>query len=420
MTLIPTKIGHAVLGFAIIATFITELAYSGESPKDFMDKIAYNSSELAQEKAHEAYLERSEAVSRAKSISRIDASIAEDYVRGDTDSGFLSSVQIRIPILKKDHSGLFLKASQLERDSYAAFRKGSLADRLYRFRLAYYDVQGISKRLPDLLVKRRLLAELAERQRGLLKERLKDSEELNRFYGSITTVDEEIEHSRARLGTGRAMIRYLSGGIDSHASIIETVGEPPPINIVKDIERRKPDLIMSHPETVRLSLELDKQNINSRIASMEDMPEISGVSAYAHDPRFSGNENQLFGGIEARLNLWDFGANRYDVEKEEALSRELMAKLENTRSERTLTIDDAIRLYESSYRIWKDRKAYVAFRQKLLTSVRRRFLNGEASWKEFAMERIRYIDEKMALEEASEEAFKNEANLIFALGRSSI
>ena len=37
------------------------------------------------------------------------------------------------------------------------------------------------------------------------------------------------------------------------------------------------------------------------------------------DPRFIGNENQLFGGVEARWKLWDFGANRHSVEKEEAL-----------------------------------------------------------------------------------------------------
>ena len=411
---------QAALGFAIITILTTELAYSGEPPRDFLDKVSYNSPELVQEKAHDVYLERSEAVNRAKSMARLDANLVEEYVRVDTDSGFLSSAQIRVPILKKDHSGFFLKASQLERESYAAFRKGSLADRLYRFRLAYYEVQGISERLPDLLVKRRLLAELAERQRGLLKERLKDSEELNRFYDGLTAVDEEIERSRVRLGTEMAIMRYLSDGINSNAPFIETAGEPPPLDIVQDIERRKADLIMSHPETVRLSFELDKQNIKSRIASMEGMPEISGVSAYAHDPRFSGNENQLFGGIEAKWGLWDFGANRHEVEKEEALSRELMVKLENTRDERLLTVDEAIRLYTASYKIWRNRKSYTAFRRRFLAGARRRFLNDEASWKDLALERIRYINVKMASEEAREGAFKNEANLIFALGRSSI
>ena len=233
------------------------------------------------------------------------------------------------------------------------------------------------------------------------------------------SVDEEVERVKARLGTTKAVMGYLSSSIDPNL-FVETGGEPPSLDIVQDFEKHKANVVISHPEAVKLMLEIDKQHIKSRIASMEGMPEIAGVSSYSHDPRFSGNENQLFGGIEAKWNLWDSGANRYDVEKEESLSRELEAKLENTRSECLLGIDETIRLYEASYNIWEDNRSYAALRRKFLASVRRRFLKGEASWKDLTLERIKYIDCKMASEKAKEDVFKKEAGLILALGRPNI
>ena len=393
---------------------------AGEMSKDILYKVINNSPELTEEKRHEIALQNSEAASRARIFPGIDANLAEDYVRGDTDSGFLSSIQLKIPLFKKEQTGLFLRSSQLERESYAATRSNSLAERLYRFRLAYYEAHSMLALLPDLAVKKKLLTELVKQQKELLKEKLKDSDDLDRFYNDLISVDEDIEHAKVRLGTARAIMEYLSNGIDPKALFVETSGEPPSLDVIGSLEKHKADMIASHPEMVKLRLELDKQKINRQIVSMKNMPEISGISSYVHDPRFNGNENQLFGGVEARWNLWDFGANKYDIEKEEALSHELEAKLNNTRSKRLLTIDEAICLYEASYKIWEDYKLYTAFRRKFLASVRRCFLKGEVSLKELVLERIKYINYKMASEKAMEDVFKKEATLIFTLGRSNI
>ncbi len=401
------------LGFVIIFLFLNSRCF-GESAKDAICYVFDNLTSLNEERAHDEFLERSEDVARSKSFYPIDARLEEQYISGGANSGFLSSAQLRIPLFNKNRSDSFIKVSQLDREIYTTFRKLSLAERLYQFRLVYYKNQGISIRLPDLIIKRNILEDLERRQRGLINKKLKDSSEMDNFYDDLILADNEIRFMKARFKTTTDIIEVFLNNIDSSTA---TSTELVPVEKIRALIKDNADIFLFHPKIVKLKLELDKQNISQKLVSGESIPNISIMSSYTHDPRFNSNENQMYAGVEARWLLWDFGVNRHNIEKEKALIFELEAKLEKSRTEFIVRINEAMRLYEASYTAWVERNDALRTKLRVLLRNRRRFLKGEISWKELALERIKYIDKKIALEEAKEEALIKETGLIFALGR---
>lgn len=388
----------------------------GAPPREILGMVTQDSPELESEVAHELALKEHEHSARAESRPQTKAHFGEQFVQSDTDSGFLTSGRVELTLFQKTRRRLLLKISQLERANYQMFRRGLRADRALRFALAYNEAQGILAKLPKLQEKKELILELVEREKTLVKERLKTSDEVNQLRKSLLLLDQTVRHGRARFETLQAMVSYLANVEDQGKGVIKESGEPLPIEWMEDFGRWKSRALAIHPEIARLETEIQKQQTKVHIAQRDWLPEISLVSSYIRDPRFGGNENQLFGGVEAKWDILDFGASRHEARKEKALTHELKAKLRDTSKKFSLGIDEAFRFYKASHSIWMSHKSYVASQRESLESLRRRFQEGEISWKKFTLSRIGFLDEEIALETAKEEVFRRESLLVFALG----
>ena len=242
-------------------------------------------------------------------------------------------------------------------------------------------------------------------------------DQMDDVYRRWASLDQVIQNTKAKLAVLEEEIAFL---VNSGIQITQGDDLPDPSKPLseKEFETHKEEALIHHPDISTLQMNIEKQSAKVGVAKADWLPEVSAVSMYSRDPRFAGNQDQVFSGVEVRWDIWDFGANRHEIRKENSLLREMRVKLENQKQEMALKMDEAFRFYQAAYSICKNALSYLEFQKELLKSMERQYHGGKISWNEFTLGQIRYLDQTIAFEEAHSDALTKEAQLNYLLGRS--
>lgn len=412
------RLAKILSGAAFLALAFPEGLVSTVAPLEKgVETFILEAPQLQEELAHERALREGERSLKRRRFPQVRTSFEESFVQGGLDSGFLSSVRVEIPLFQKGKPSLLWKEARLERKAYEEVRRKLQVERALEFRLAYHEAQGIRTRLARLLEKGEILEKLTRRERGLVLEKIKPIGELDQFFEERLSVEEKRLFAKARIEALLAKMAYLTGLEEKTLVIPEERGGLPPKLSEEAFERLKEEALRNHPDLVRLELEIARQAALLSLKRREWLPEVSAFSAYTQDPRFSGNEDQLFAGVRVTWDVWDFGALHYEAKKEAALLAELEAKSGNRKALLALKIEETFRSYEAAYAAWETRASYLDFQKAVLLGKKKEGLrSGVLSAKEFLLARLRFLDQEISLSEAREEALKKEAELFFALG----
>lgn len=383
--------------------------------REWVQTVRIYSPEVREELAHELALKEAELASRSRRLPQIRTSFQESFVQSSSDSGFLSTARVEIPLFQKAKPYYSWKMARLEREVYGTTRVKNQIERILRFRMAYYDAKSYREKLPKLLVERDLLHELIQRQSGMVIDKVKPLDQMEEVYRRWVLLDGTVQNTEAKLAVLMQEIAYLTD-FNQNLSLDGRIPDPSHPLSEEEFEKQKKETLAHHPDIVMIQAEIEKQNAKLGLTKADWLPEISALSTYSRDPRFAGNENQLFGGVEVRWDIWDFGANHHEIKKEKSLLEELKEKSENQKQQIALKMEEAFRYYQAAYSVWKGTQGYLEFQEELLKSSERQYREGEVSWKDLAISRIHYLDQAVAFEDARADALKKEAQLSFALG----
>ena len=409
--------GMKILGGALLFLLISqESVISMLAPvRELAQTIHIYSPDIQEELAHELALKEAELSSRAQMLPQIRTSFQEYFVQSSTDSGFLSNARVEVPLFQKAKPYYAWKIAKIERRSYKTTRIKNQIERIFRFRTANYEAQSCHKKLPKLLVERDLLSKLMERQSGMVIDKVKSLDQMDDVYRRWVLLDQTIQNTKAKLAVLDEEIAYLANS-GSQISLASGIPDPSRPLSENEFETQKEEALIRHPDIATLQMEIEKQSAKLGLVKADRLPEISAVSIYGRDPRFVGNEDQIFGGIEVRWNIWDFGANRHEIRKENSLLREMQVKLENQKQKIALKMDEAFRFYQAAYSIWRNAQSYLEFQNERLKSSERQYHQGQISWNEFTLSQIHYLDQTVAFEEAKADALTKAAQLDFVFG----
>jgi len=411
--------GLKILGGALLFLLISqESVFSILAPgRELAQTIDISSPGIQEELAHEVALKEAELSSKAQMFPKIRSTFQEYYVQSNTDSGFLGNARIEVPLFQKAKPYYAWKMARIERRFFQTTRVKNQMERILRYRSASYEAQSCRKKLPKFLVEQDLLSKLMERKSGMVIDKVTSLDQMDDVYRRWASLDQVIQNTKAKLAILEEEIAFLANsGIQITQG--DDLSDPSKPLSEKEFETQKEEALIHHPDISTLQMDIEKQSSKVGVAKADWLPEVSAVSMYSRDPRFAGNQDQVFSGVEVRWDIWGFGASRHEIRKENSRLREMRMKLENQKQEMALKMDEAFRFYQAAYSIWKNAQSYLEFQKELLKSMERQYHGGKISRNEFTLGQIRYLDQTIAFEEAYSDALTKEAQLNYVLGRS--
>lgn len=383
---------------------------------EWVQNVTIRAPALKEEIAHERALQSSSKAARRRAFPKIKAYLEESFVESDLDSGFLSTARIEVPLFNKTKDYLASKIEKLEEEGYGVQMQKSKSERIFEIRSVYYELQTILNSLPVLLEKREMMSGMIESEERLTRDKIKIMGDLDEIRRTLLLLNQTVAHTKSRLEVLKNKMTYLSGVHDEVLDFSELNHETVPQAPAEDMPYWIDWAVSKHPEITQLALEVEKQRIRLSMAKREWLPEVSAVSTYARDPRFAQNENQVFAGVQVKLDLWSFGANHANKNKEKAFLQELEARLENKKQLIANEVDEAFRLYGVTYSGWKAHESYFEFQKDVMESWAKRFHAGEISERERQFAWIRFLDARIELEKARREALEKEAGFYLTVG----
>lgn len=400
----------------LILPFPHELRSALAPIGEWMNAVKINAPALKEELAHERAMKSARQAAEREVLPGVKVFMEQSRVQSDLDSGFLTNARIEIPIFNKTKDYLAAKTAILEEQIYGAQRRKAQCERLFEMRSDYAELQFLFKTLPFLLEKQEIINGIVEGETRLNVEKIKPLDDLGQFYQEKILLDQTLDMTKARLEVLKSKMTYASGINNQTLDFAGSIQDSLPNEPENDRTHWVNVAISNNAEILTLALEARKQAVQVSLAKREYLPEISAFSTYARDPRFVRNENQVFAGVQVRLDLWSFGSNWEKVKEQKALLEEAEAKFENKKIVLAIQVEESFREYLAAYRAFKAYETYHEFQKKVMQSWDERYEEGEVSRRERLFARARFLNTEIAFESAKKEALQKEAGFYRAVG----
>ncbi len=375
------------------------------------------SPEIKEEMAGEAVFREDEFAARSRKFPEIKLSTDQSFGRSETTDGFLSGFMLEVPLFNKTKNFLSAQISKFEREGYQIHRRELTRKRISRFLRTYYEARRLAGELAMLDEKIKIFENLIGRESQLVQEKMKFPGELDSFYRERLKTKRAIAHAQVQIESLRALMIYMAGANSGETMNLEPLDDATIIPVPDhQFERWKQKSLENQPGLLAAKLRIKTQQAKAAMARRDWMPEISAFSSYSHDPRFLGNENQIFSGIRVKWNIWDFGAGRHEARKEAATLKKMDAQLKNQESRFKLRVEKVIAEYRAAYGLWEESKNYSQFQKTFSKKQEELFEAGKISLKQMMLSRIQWLNQQIVHQEAIEEVLKRQIELTQTLG----
>lgn len=400
----------------LILLFPQELRSTVAPIYEWVNAVKHQAPALKEEIAHELAMRSARQAAKREALPAIKVFAEYAHVQSELDSGFLSNIRAEVPIFNKTRDYLGAKTATLDEQIYTSQRTKAQLERLFEIRSNYAELQYLFNVMPLLLEKQEIMNQMVDSETRLNVEKIKPLDDLGQFYQEKIMFDQTLALAQARFETLKSRMTYASGTNNQTLDFTSLSQEILPNAPEEDMAHWVNTAVLSNPEILKLELEVKKHEIQVSLAKREYLPEVSAVSTYARDPRFVRNENQIFAGVQVRLDLWSFGANWERIKEQKALLEEIEATLENKKKELAIRVEESFRDYLAAYMAFKAYENHREFQKKAMQSWEQRFESGEVSRRERSFARARFLNVEIAFENAKKEALQKEAGFHSMVG----